>query len=133
MFKLSSKNNISSIETFLFTLLQGKVSNNTIARTLPNTINKEWDDMVVIDCENPILDYDAYSLGTIYIHLYSRPLKNGLMNVAKMKELEDKLDDAIMNNTDKTYRLEKLSTQGDFDTNIKWHRNIVELIIKIII
>jgi hypothetical protein len=59
-----NKINISKIETYLHGIIDGKVSDNTYAGTLPDTIQSSWNDMVLIDVGNAINDlserfYDA--------------------------------------------------------------------------
>lgn len=57
---MENKNlNISNIETYLHSIIDNKVSNNTFVGTLPDTINQKWNDMCLIDCSSTIQDYDA--------------------------------------------------------------------------
>ena len=43
---MENKNlNISNIETYLHSIIDNKVSNNTFVGTLPDTINQKWNDM----------------------------------------------------------------------------------------
>ena len=132
MFELSKNFNTSYLESFLYGILYKNVSNNVFASTLPNNIHSKWNDMVIIDCESPMIDFDSHANGTIFIHLYARPLSNGTKNVMKMKELEDKLCNVIENNNNDDVRISRLSTQSGYDTNIKWHRNSIEFIINIL-
>ena len=119
--------NISKIETYLHSIIDNIVSNNTYVGTPPETLKEDWDDICVIDVGPSIKDMDAYGKGVVLVWLYARPLVNGAKNVAKMSELETKLNEVIKNAHDRTYRINRGATYSDYDSNRKWHCNIVEL------
>lgn len=119
--------NISKIETYLHSIIDNVVSNNTYVGTPPETIKEEWQDMCVIDLGPNIKDNNAYGKGVVLVWLYARPLANGAKNVAKMSELETKLDEVIESAHDSTYRINRRATYTDYDSARKWHCNIVEL------
>ena len=124
--------NISNIETYLHSIIDNKVSNNTYVGTPPDTIKEEWEDMCVIDLGSNIRDYDAYGKGVVLVWLYARPLANGAKDVAQMTELENKLNEVIDGANDSTYRINRRATYTDYDSSRKWHCNIVELNIIIV-
>lgn len=119
--------NISKIETYLNSIIDNKVSENTYAGTLPDTIKSEWSDMVLIDCDTAIQDLDAYGSGVVLIWLYTKPRGDGAKNTALMSQLERKLNEVIENANDSTYRISRRNTYSDYDSDRKWHCNIVEL------
>jgi hypothetical protein len=123
--------NISNIETYLHSIIDNKVSNNTYVGTPPDTIKEEWEDMCVIDLGSNIRDYDAYGKGVVLVWLYARPLANGAKNVAKMSELESKLYEVIEKADDSAYHINRRATYSDYDSERKWHCNVVELNLKI--
>lgn len=131
----SNNLNISKIETYLNSILDNKVSKNTYFGYLPDaSIIKasDWQDMVMIEMPNGIRDMDAYGQGTVLVWLYARPLGSGRKNVAKMSELEANLNDVITNVTSNEYHIVRRLTFTDYDTNINWHCNVIELIITIV-
>lgn len=127
--------NISKIETYLNSILDNKVSKNTYFGYLPDSSiikASDWQDMVMIEMPNGIRDMDAYGQGTVLVWLYARPLGSGRKNVAKMSELEANLNDVITNVTSNEYHIVRRLTFTDYDTNINWHCNVIELIITIV-
>ena len=122
-----NKINISKIETYLHGIIDGKVSDNTYAGTLPDTIKSSWNDMVLIDAGNAINDLDAFGRGIVLIFLYARPMLNGAKNVSLLSTLEQRLNDVIATSSDKTYQLSRANTYTDYDTERKWHCSIVAL------
>ncbi len=126
------KLNISNIETYLHSIMDGIVSENTYAGTLPDTISSEWSDMCLIDCGNKLHDFDAYGQGTILIWLYARPRSNGTKNVAIMNDLGNKLNYVIQNASNSNYSFSRGATYTDYDSTRQWHCNIVELNILIV-
>lgn len=124
--------NISKIESYLYSIIDSVVSENTSAGAPPETIKESWIDMCVIDVGSNIRDYEAYGKGVVLIWLYARPLANGAKNVAKMSELETKLNEVIKNAHDSTYRINRRATYTDYDAERKWHCNIVELNLTIV-
>ena len=123
--------NISRIETYLHGIIDNKVSKNTYAGTLPDTIKSDWNDMVLVDCANRVSDMDAYGEAIVLVWLYARPFENGSKNVAVMDELETKLNEVIENANDKIYVINRRNTYSDYDSDRQWHCNIVELNVRI--
>lgn len=121
------KLNISKIESYLHSIIDNVVSNNTYVGTPPETIKEDWQDMCVIDLSPSIKILDAYGMGAVLVWLYARPLANGAKNVAKMSEMETKLNEVIESAHNSTYRLNRRATYTDYDSQRKWHCNIVEL------
>lgn len=119
--------NISKIETYLYSIMDNKVSDNTYVGSLPNTIEESWDDMCLIDVSSQIRDMNAYGRGVVLVWLYARPLASGAKNVAQMSVLESKLNEVIEQANDSTYHINRRNTYSDYDSNRKWHCNIVEL------
>lgn len=126
--------NISKIESFLNSLLDNKVSNQTYFgdKIEKEIIKDDWNDIVLIEMPNGVYDNDAYGKGTALISLYARPLSSGRKNVAIMSQLEQKLNDAISANDSNIYSINRRQTYTYFDSDIKWHCNIVELNILIV-
>lgn len=126
--------NISKIETYLNSILDNVVSDNTFFGYMPDASivkSSDWQDMVMVEIPNGIRDMDAYGQGTILVWLYARPLESGRKNVAKMSELETKLNAVIANAKDKNYQISRRMTFTDYDTDIDWHCNVVEIILKV--
>lgn len=119
--------NISNIENYLFTLFDNVVSNNTFIGTLPDTIDASWTDMVLIDFGTSINDLDAMGKCIVHIFLYAKPLANGSKNVRKLAEMEDKFNNAMSLQKDKTYQLSHVYDDSDYDKERKWHFNIKAL------
>lgn len=119
--------NISEIETYLHSIIDNVVSDNTYVGTPPETLKESWNDICVIDVGPSIRDMDAYGKGVVLVWLYARPLANGAKNVAKMSEMETKLNEVIENARHSSYRINRRATHSDYDNNRKWHCNIVEL------
>lgn len=127
MRELNKYANTSKVEEYLYSILNGVVSDHTFAGTLPTTIDSTWNDMVLIDCDLPMTDYGAYSSATVYVFLYARPFADGSKNVAKLSTMEDALCGVLdqYGNANAHYSVDRLSNGADYDTNINWHRNFV--------
>lgn len=123
--------NTSKIETYLYGLLNNQVSAHTFAGSLPDTIQSDWDDMVLIDCGTEIRDRRAIADGAVLIWLYARPRGDGTKNVPRFSEMETALNEVLSNAQDEHYHVERNANYSDYDSNRKWHTNIVELFIKI--
>lgn len=119
--------NISKIETYLHGIIDGVVSENTYVGTLPDTVQSSWNDMCLIDVGNAIYDLDAYGRGIVHILLYARPLLNGSKNVALLSSMEQKLNEVIKTADNPLYQINRLNTYTDYDTERKWHCNIIAL------
>lgn len=117
--------NTSMVEEYLYGILQGAVSDQTFAGTLPSAIGNDWNDMVLIDCDLPMTDYGTYSSATVYVFLYARPKADGSKNVPVMAQLENKVCDVLDSISDPHYSVDRISTGADYDTTINWHRNYV--------
>lgn len=127
--------NISKIETYLNSILDGIVSDNTFFTTYPNVSvvkASDWQDMVLVDVPSGISDMDAYGKGFVFIGLYARPLESGKKNVKKMSELEVKLNEVLSNASNSQYMLLRSDVHATYDDDIDWHCNVVELTITIL-
>lgn len=124
--------NISNIETYLNSLIDGKISENSFPSDLPTTIDSTWNDMVVFTIPTQIKDMGGYGQGTILIFLYAKPMKNGKKNVTTMSSLEKKLNDVLLSMNDKHYRISRRGIYEDYDEARNLHCNIVELNLLII-
>lgn len=129
-----NKLNISKIETYLNGILDNVVSKNTFFTTVPDSSvvkSSDWMDMVLVDLPVGIRDFEAYGRGEVDIVLYARPLESGKKNVAKMSELETKLNEAIANASSKEYQLIRDDAHSLYDTDIDWHCNVITFILKV--
>ena len=128
------KMNLSSIETYLNSIFDNNISDNTIFGYMIEkaTIPDDWNDMVLIEVPNGVADMDAYGQGTILVWLYARPLLSGKKNVAIMSTLEKNLNEVIKSSSNSTYQISRRLTYTSYDTDIDWHCNVVELNILIV-
>lgn len=122
-----NKSNISKIETYLHSIFDGVVSDNTYVGTFPDTIQSSWNDMCLIEVPSGISDMDAFGRGSVIVWLYARPLINGSKNVALLTQLEQRLLKAVDEAKSDTYQISRRSMYQDYDTNRNWHCNIVIL------
>ena len=130
----SNKINISKIETFLNEKIDNVVSKNTfVGSKVPDktAIPADWKDIVLIDIPNGVRDFDAYGQGTVLVSLFARPMESGRKNVAVLSKMEESLNEVIKSNTDKTYNLSRRLTYTGYDSDIDWHFNTIEVIIKV--
>ena len=130
----SNKINISKIETFLNEKIDNVVSKNTfVGSKVPDktAIPTDWKDIVLIDIPNGVRDFEAYGQGTVLVSLFARPMESGRKNVAVLSKMEERLNQVIKSNTDKTYTLSRRLTYTGYDSDIDWHFNTIEVIIKI--
>lgn len=126
--------NISKIETYLNSIVDNVVSNNTFFTTIPDASvvkSSDWTDMVLVDFPVGVKDLEAYGRGEVDIILYARPLESGKKNVAKMSELETKLNEAIANASSVNYQLVREDAHSMYDADIDWHCNVITYIIKV--
>lgn len=125
--------NISKVETFLNSILDNVVSKNTFFGYPPEkeSIDSSWQDFVFVEIPNGINNLEGYAKGTALVWLYARPLSSGRKNVAKMSELETKLNEVIKNANHPIYSISRRSTYTDYDSSINWHCNAVEIIVKV--
>jgi hypothetical protein len=119
--------NISKIESYLHSIIDNNVSENTFVGTLPSTVQSSWNDMCLIDVGNIITDLNAYGRGVIHVLLYAKPLSDGSKNVAVMSKLEQALNEVIETQQSQTYQINRRTTYAEYDTERKWHCNIVAL------
>lgn len=130
----SNKINISKIETFLNEKIDNVVSRNTfVGSKVPDktAIPADWKDIVLIDIPNGVRDFEAYGQGTVLVSLFARPMESGRKNVAVLSKMEESLNEVIKSNTDKTYTLSRRLTYTGYDSDIDWHFNTIEVIIKV--
>lgn len=130
----SNKINISKIETFLNEKIDNVVSKNTfVGSKVPDktAIPADWKDIVLIDIPNGVRDFEAYGQGTVLVSLFARPMESGRKNVAVLSKMEESLNEVIKSNTDKTYTLSRRLTYTGYDSDIDWHFNTIEVIIKV--
>lgn len=126
MNELNKYANTSKVEEYLYSIIQGVVSDHTFAGTLPTAIDGTWNDMVLIDCDLPMTDYGCYSAATVYVFLYARPKADGTKNVPKLAKMEDAVCDVLDSiKSHAHYSVDRLSNGADYDPNIHWHRNFV--------
>lgn len=119
--------NISSIETYLDSIIKNAVSKNVYAGTLPNTISDSVKDLVLIDCGNTINDMDAYGKGAVNVFLYAKPTANGRKNVAQMQKMEKAMNKLLETANDERYSLSQLYKSSDYDSALNWHYTVVAL------
>ena len=119
--------NISKIESFMNSLIDNKVSDNTFFTDLPQTIKSDWTDMVVVDCAAVLSDMDAYLKGTINVILYAKPLSSGSKNVARLNEMEIKLNECIASSKNEHYIISRGGSSTDYDESRNLHCNIVKI------
>lgn len=130
----SNKINISKIETFLNEKIDNVVSKNTfVGSKVPDktAIPTDWKDIVLIDIPNGVRDFEAYGQGTVLVSLFARPMESGRKNVAVLSRMEESLNQVIKSNTDKTYTLSRRLTYTGYNSDIDWHFNTIEVIIKV--
>jgi hypothetical protein len=125
--------NISNVETYLNSIFDNVISANTFFGEMisQELIDAEWKDMVLVEIPNGINDFDAFGRGTVLVWLYARPLASGRKNVAVMSQLESRLNEVIANANDKNYVISRRLTYTDYDEDINWHCNVVEIILKV--
>lgn len=125
--------NISKVETYLNSIFDNVISKNTFFGSMPEkeTIESSWNDIVFVEMPNGIQDREAYGQGTALVWLYARPLANGSKNVKVMSVLETRLNEVIKNASSPIYSISRRATFTDYDTNINWHCNAVEIVVKV--
>lgn len=126
--------NISKIETYLNGILDRVVSENTFFTTYPDVStvrSSSWQDMVLVEIPSGLRDMEAMGQGYVSIGLYARPHESGKKNVAKMSELEAKLNAAIASASSENYMLRRDDAYATFDTDIDWHCNVVTYVLLI--
>lgn len=121
--------NISSIETYLNSIFDNTISNNTLFGNMidKETIPSSWEDMCLVDFSNGVDDFNAYGYGVALLWLYARPLSSGRKNVASMSKMEKKVNEILANAKHDNYQLRRRGTYTDYDTRIDWHCNVIEI------
>lgn len=127
---MNDNQNITSIEGFFDKLLGTSVSAQKFMGRIPSTIKDSWNDLVLVDTSYSN-DFDAYGYAMVYVCLYSRPLSDGSKNGKNLKRMTVALNELVRNSKSKTYKIERRSTFPDFDKELNWHYDVVE--IKVII
>jgi hypothetical protein len=123
--------NVSRIEKMLVEWLGDKVSERVfVGNTPPATLQESWTDFLLVDCDG-IRDMDAYGTGTILLYTYVKPLNNNMKYGAKFIELEDKLTALLSTTSLDNAMIRRRNTFNDYDDGIKWHFNVVELVLTI--
>ena len=125
---MNNKMNVSEIENYLYGMFKSVSPDRTFVGSLPETIKSNWNDMVLISCDNGVRDYDAYGNGVMLIFAYARPMSSGTKNVAKLKAMEEAIN-AIIENQDSSgaYYVYRVKSYTDYDFSRNWHCNVVSL------
>lgn len=123
--------NVSSVESFIDRLLRGRVTNNLFFGNFPAVYRKSWKDVIVVDT-NYLYDNDAYGRGTVLLFVYVPPIGEGIKDVGTFASIERKINQAIEENSDYTYRVQRRETYCDYDASKKLFVNIVELTLMIL-
>lgn len=119
--------NISSVETYLDSIFNGKLSDHVFYDGKPPTTDDSWNSFVVVDCGNSISDMNAYGRGTVLVMLYTKPTKAGTKNVAEAQRLEKTLNAILAGQSDSHYHVSRRTTYTDYDETFGLHCNIVIL------
>jgi hypothetical protein len=125
---MSNRNaNISKIETYLDSILKGKVSDLCYAGTLPSTLNTNATDMVLIDCGMAVNDYNSHCKGAVNIFLYAKPTSTGRKNVTLLSKMEKAFDEVLDNQESEIYKISELYRMSDYDTVYNMHYIIIAI------
>lgn len=124
--------NLSKIETFFDSILDGRVSENTFFAELPMAFKEEWTEAVLVDCNSAIVDWDAYGRGTVRVWLYVPPMSSGAKNVKKFSQLEAKLNATIEESDDPVYRIERRGIWTGYDRERTLFFNVIEVSLTIL-
>lgn len=121
--------NISAVETFYNSILDGNISENVYPSTLPSSIPDSWQDMAVISCDTGISNNNAYGSAYVEVWLYAKPMTTGKKNVAVMNKMEKKLNEIIREQQlkNKKYRIRRDESRTDYDSNRNLHVNIIRI------
>lgn len=123
----NNRANVSSIQTFFDKLLRGKLTKNLFFDEVPVSFGKDWKDVVVVDCHNPMRDYDAIGMQTVLILLYVKQNPYGVKDVKAMQKLETKLNELIDNNDDPYYHISRKGSYSSYDSVNDIFFNIVQI------
>lgn len=126
--KLDRKN-ISSIETFFDNLLRGedKLTKNLFFNELPTDLSKDWQEIAVVDCGNPMRDSSAYAVGTVLILLYAKQNVYGLKDVKKLQEMEKALNRLVQENHDPYYHVSYSGRYSNYNAVNDIYYNVIQL------
>lgn len=121
--------NISAVESFYNSILDGDISENVYPSTLPSSIPDSWQDMAIISCDTGISNNNAYGSAYVEIWLYAKPMSNGKKNVAVMNKMEKRLNEIIKEQQlkNKFYRIRRDESRTDYDSNRNLHVNIIRI------
>lgn len=122
-----NRKNISSIETFFDTLLRGKLTDHLFFGDFPTSWKEDWKEVVVVDCGNPVRDYDAYSAGTILVSIYCMPNAYGVKDVTHMQWLESTLNRLIDDNTNPHYVITRRGSYGNYNAVNDVYFNVIQV------
>lgn len=123
--------NVSKIESFMVSILEGNVGEAVYVGNPPSTIATSMNSFSVIDVNN-VEDLDAFGRATVLVYLYGRPNANSTKKAALISAMATKMNELIENNTSNNYQLERRSTYSDYDSTRNWFYDVVEVIVKIL-
>lgn len=120
----------SRVENFLNMLLtKAGLSKHIFISNLPVTIEKEWNDIVLIDVGQG-RNYGAHHQFSANIFLMARPLGQlQQKNVRIIDTMEQNLEEAVSSCTDAHYHPSISWRDADYDDTINFHFNVVNLTI----
>ena len=120
---------IASIQTFLDSILHGKLDDNLFFDAPPQTISDSWKSFVVVDLGTEISDNNAISRGTVRIMMYVRPIGPGYGNVALSQQKQSTLKSIVKDTSDSHYLLDHLGTFSDYDPDTGF--NVITSVLRI--
>ena len=125
---MQKKKRIAYIENFFSILLTNAgISDNVFVGTLPPTTDSEWDDMVCVEVQK-MVDYNAYSTGSVLIYLYARPTGTpARKNVSLLNDMEKALSAAIEGSADAYYIIEEQWRDNGYDDDRNFHYNVISV------
>lgn len=107
-------------------LTKNKVSSNIFVGTPPATLN-DCADFVVVDVIRST-DYDSHAVASVNIFLYAKPTGNPLKkNVKRLNAMEEALTTAIEGGSANDYSITQIYHDSDYDTNLNYHFNMVNI------
>ena len=123
---VSSKANVSDIETYLCKMF--KSVSDHVFPSAPDTLGKDWEDMLVISCDNGVNDYNGYGNGNALLFAYARPHSNGTKNVKKLSAMEKAILDLIeTQDSSGNYYVHRIRSFSDYDYSRNWHCNVISI------
>lgn len=124
-----NRRNISSIETFFDSLLRGEdnLTENLFFEELPTSWKKEWKELVLVDCGNPLRDRDAFGAQTVLINLYTKANAYGMKDVKTLQRLESRLNELIEGNCDPHYHTSIRGRYSNYNAVNDVYLNIVQI------